>query len=376
MFTLEALEAKEGDCLILHYGDAANPRRILIDGGPRGAYRQVLRKRLVELRGVHGPLQLEMVMVSHIDADHITGILDLFNELAEQREQGDEPLVDIVTLWFNSFDDILGSEGDELLARFQAAANTAAAGEALSPDSPVSQAGALILAGVGQGRRLRGLAAALGTQTNAGFEQLVMAAAAPAEVRPLDLGDGLKFTVLGPAAAQLAALRREWDAELAKMKKASREEAAAIGAAFLDESAANLSSTVVLAERGGKRMLLTGDARGDFVLDGLRNAGLLENGEIHLDLLKVPHHGSDRNVTLDFFERITADHYVISANGKYDNPDHSMLEMLREARKGQHYTVYFTNEVTQVTRFMAHGAEDGFDTVVRDRDALSLSVAL
>jgi beta-lactamase superfamily II metal-dependent hydrolase len=41
---------------------------------------------------------------------------------------------------------------------------------------------------------------------------------------------------------------------------------------------------------------------------------------IHVDLLKVQHHGSNHSTTQDFFERVTADHYVISGNGKHGIP--------------------------------------------------------
>ena len=34
LFTLEAIKAKHGDSLILHYGKEDDPRFILIDGGP------------------------------------------------------------------------------------------------------------------------------------------------------------------------------------------------------------------------------------------------------------------------------------------------------------------------------------------------------
>ena len=40
-------------------------------------------------------------------------------------------------------------------------------------------------------------------------------------------------------------------------------------AAFSDSSVANLSSIVVLAECGGKTMMLTGDARGDDIISGV-----------------------------------------------------------------------------------------------------------
>ena len=82
-------------------------------------------------------------------------------------------------------------------------------------------------------------------------------------------------------------------------------------------------------------MLLTGDARGDHVLEGLEAANLLKDGKCHVDLLKLPHHGSNRNLEPKFFEQITADHYVVSSNGeRFDNPDQETLEWLAAARRG------------------------------------------
>ena len=43
-------------------------------------------------------------------------------------------------------------------------------------------------------------------------------------------------------------------------------------------------------------------------------------GRLHVDILKVPHHGSERNISETFFDIVTADVYVISANGRDDNP--------------------------------------------------------
>jgi hypothetical protein len=115
-------------------------------------------------------------------------------------------------------------------------------------------------------------------------------------------------------------------------------------AAFADRSVPNLSSIVVVAEFAGLRMLLTGDARGDDILEGLATAGLLDaDGAAHFDLIKMPHHGSNRNVTRDWLKMITADHYVISANGEHGNPDAETLRWICEARAGAAYTVYLTN---------------------------------
>ncbi len=85
LFSLEVMQAKKGDCLILHYGDKT-PRFILVDGGPAGVYAQSLRPRLDELRAGpcnNGTVLLDLLIVTHIDDDHIRGVLDLMDRLRD-----------------------------------------------------------------------------------------------------------------------------------------------------------------------------------------------------------------------------------------------------------------------------------------------------
>ena len=89
-FALEALQANEGDCLLLHYDKSgAAAVRVLLDGGPSSIYASVLKPRLDALRG-DSVLDLRMVVVTHIDADHITGVLDLFRKLTEMQTDGED----------------------------------------------------------------------------------------------------------------------------------------------------------------------------------------------------------------------------------------------------------------------------------------------
>ncbi len=132
------------------------------------------------------------------------------------------------------------------------------------------------------------------------------------------LADGLKFHIVAPSLKRLEALHADWEKHVKKNPTDAKV------AAFADRSVANLSSIVVVADLEGKTMLLTGDARGDDILAGLTDAGFIasaKKGKAHFDVIKMPHHGSSRNMTLDFLRRIAADHYVISANGEHDNPD-------------------------------------------------------
>src|SRR5262245_34155671 len=105
-FVLEALQANDGDCLLLHYApNRGRPIHVLVDGGSKGVYKSVLKPRLDSLRG-NNALDLRMVLVSHIDADHITGVLDLFRNLKELQDQGEDAFCRIRTLWHNAFDEL------------------------------------------------------------------------------------------------------------------------------------------------------------------------------------------------------------------------------------------------------------------------------
>jgi hypothetical protein len=379
IFSLEALKAKHGDSLLLHYGKPAKPRLIVIDGGPGGVYNGSLRPRLEEIKGersLDAPLPIRMLMVSHLDDDHINGVLALTNQLVELMQGGGELPYDIVTLWHNSFDDIMGNGAQELAASLASAVKPLATDGALPANLPLSRPSAAVVASVPQGRQLRDNARRLALSLNDPFTGLV--AAPPKGKKVVNLGDGLKFTVLGPNEARLQELLIEWDAVIKKKGLAKNAEGRALAAAFLDESVFNLSSIVVLAEADGKRMLLTGDARGDDMVAGLKTAGLLKSGEIHVDLFKLPHHGSDRNVETDTFRQIKADHYVVSGDGKHGNPEIATLRMISEARGQDEYMIHLTNREERLEEFFAREKAKGkrYQVIFREQDALSVRVDL
>lgn len=324
MFSLESIKAKHGDCLILRWGTKAKPGIALIDGGPPTVYEDFLRPRLVELAEEFGDgFEFDLTMLSHIDEDHIGGLLDLSNEI----EQGGAPAT-IGLLWHNSLEGLL----DHKFGGGSKAA-TASVG-ATFPGVAKIAGGQAVLASVPQGQRLDAFAKRQGIQDsmNMPFDKiegserrLVVARKAPAPIK------GLKLRVIGPSATQIEALRKAW----VKNRKEG------ITAAFEDESPYNLSSIVAIASFGGKKMLLTGDARGDMIIEGLCSAKLMNDGKFHIDLFKLPHHGSENNVDTDFFKKITADVYVVSGDlVRFPNPNRKAMKWLAEARGDDEYLVY------------------------------------
>lgn len=327
LFTLEVVAAKHGDSLLLHWGKASDPRLILIDGGPRGVFNQFLSKRLEQLRASRNdPLPIDVMMVSHVDDDHLRGILDLTKKLEDLDEQDRDLPWEIDDLWHNSFDDVVGN----------AAARAFGASFAPGAFSPQTRHSGATIASVGQGRTLRDRAENLAIPTNGGDDLIVGGFT-------WDMGGGLSFQVIGPRREQIDEFREAWDKELERKGWATRTAAAEV-AAFLDKSPANLASIVVLAKLGSKTILLTGDARGDHIIEGLREDGTLppSGGSIKVNILKVPHHGSDRNVDTQFFRTVKADHYVISGNGKHENPDMTTLQMIFDARGNARFKIHCT----------------------------------
>ena len=340
IFSLEALQAYHGDCLLLHAGTTSKPVLLLIDGGPSGTWETSLQPRLEELRARRagdGALRIDLAMVSHIDSDHVAGMVDFAGELVTAQQDSVPLRYDVRTLWHNSFDDVLGNDAEDLRV---AAVDILSAPVADRVADEIRAAGLAVVASVAEGRELRDQAQTLGWSVNEPFDGPVVL---PKEgVRKITLGP-LSLTVVCPHAKQLEKLHAAWDKWLKGHPKAVANPATA--AASRDNSPYNLSSIVVLAECDGKSMLLTGDARDDHVLAGLEEAGIAKDGKTHVDILKLPHHGSIRNMRAEFFACVTADHYVISADGRHGNPETDTLTLIADSRDDENFTIHLTNRV-------------------------------
>lgn len=301
---------------------------MLVDGGPSGVYEDVLRPRLKKLPRQHGLVRtLDVVCISHIDQDHIVGILRLLTEVRRAHRDPGGPPFQIERLWHNSIEKLVDSVEPQLAASVEQAI-------LLAKDDLA------VCASFNQGRDARDLAASLGLGGNLPFN-------APITQGSKTSIHGLDVTAIGPSRAALAALARKWRAA----KKKKRKEI--VAAAYEDPSIPNLSSIAFHIKFGQHSALMTGDARGDRLLSGLEQAGLVDkNSVLKVDVLKLPHHGSQNNVEPEFFRRVQARHYVISADGiKHDHPSEDTLEWLVKSRSdADRYTVHLTNSIPKAEK--------------------------
>lgn len=340
MFNLHVIQAEFGDSMLIEYGSNAHPKYILIDGGPSGIYDNFLRQAILDIVGTR---TLEVAVVTHIDADHIKGVLDLLAELKSQEDNGETRFLQITDFWFNSFARTIDTT-NSLTNRINALFSTAAANGIQMAST------AIAINGINEGNKVTTLCNILGIAINTPAPQGVIRVGSPNAV--LNYGN-LVFTIVGPTQENLDELQREWEEWLTE-----RENEMTAGSfdilSMSDKSVPNLSSIAFLVEGDGRTILFTGDGRGDHLLQGLKKKGLLTNGGIDVNVLKVAHHGSDRNTDRAFFERVRANTYVISANGKYKNPDYTTLTWIVEAANEQRREIELvvTNETPSTKKLI------------------------
>lgn len=358
-------QAAQGDCLLLTGKDGTN---VLVDGGLAGSYRAHVAPTLGEM--ARAGQVLDLVYVSHIDQDHISGVLRMVDDLIDwkvfefQRQSGNlgfpKPRAprppEIRAIWHNAFHDQVeanvGSIGDLLVAGAKTLQmEDAFAGSLELYDGLIASERQALLLSARVGQEL------LAIPWNQEFDGGLMYVMEPAD--RFSLGS-LIFSVIGPFEEDLVKLRRRWNrwleahqeavevirektvrdadrlglGEAEALLRGTRELAAELGKRNL-VTPPNLASLMILAEEDGHTVLLTGDGHGDDILDGLEvNQRLNGQGGIHVDVLKVQHHGSEHNANEEFCRRVTADHYLFCGNGAHENPDLDILKAFAKARLG------------------------------------------
>lgn len=330
-FCLHALKSRHGDCLFLRTGRTT----ILVDGGPGGVYRQFLKPGIEAIQTESCskyPFAIDLLLVSHIDEDHVLGLIDLLDDMLKRKSAQQSPRVSIHSAWFNCFADTLARLVRENADRIERDAQRVAAQAQKSLSISLGLDNSLdVISSVSQGRRLRQALDLLKIPVNLPFDNGLVTNENGNQAHVI--GD-VTVRIIGPGARQLEELRGSWKKILPDILDPARGKAAtAVAAARLDQSLFDLASIAVIAENRGSRMLLTGDARGDIIMDWLKEQDELDaTGRAHFDVLKLPRHGSTRNIPDGFFRTITADHYVISGNGRFGNPNPGVLCMLFEER--------------------------------------------
>jgi hypothetical protein len=294
-FTIEMLPGREGDCLWIEYGAAADVHRILIDGGRKGTWK-ALSGRIDA--AADKPCHFDLMVITHVDADHIEGVLELLKSKSKA--------IVIDEIWFNGWKHLDENE--------------------IETFGPV------------QGEMLTYAITKRKIKWNSYFNGKAVA------VPKTGFGDctlpgGMNISLLSPTRESLLTLKPVWEkacadagikpgAERYTEPPSGFESFGALdvdklaGTSFqTDPSETNGSSIAFIAKFEQKSLLLAGDAHPDVLLEGIKKRQI-DGKKLPIDAFKVPHHGSKYNFNNDLLGSVACSKYLISTSGaRFNHPD-------------------------------------------------------
>jgi beta-lactamase superfamily II metal-dependent hydrolase len=316
-FVVEMLPAGPGDALWIEYGTRDDLHRVLIDGGTYDTD-EVIKARLAKTK--EKTPHFDLIVITHVDDDHIGGMLRLLIDKRVRLTTDD--------LWLNAWDQLPGTR----------------------PHPRLGVAGAEFFTLLLRRRRIA---------PNRAFNGEAAAALADRPLTPVRLAGGMQLTMLSPGIAELDSLKTVWQKELAERKldgngwdegaivnwmheehppkidkeywllggrqkrigKVGNEDElrnAAESEFTEDGSPTNGSSIAVLAEFAGRACVLAGDAYPSVLAASLvrlrQERG--ERGErLEITAMKVPHHGSRANVSIELVRDLGCRRFLVSTDG-------------------------------------------------------------
>lgn len=328
VFRVHVLGADHGDCTLIEYGRDSKIHCVVIDGGTVATF-----PRLLNILNQLDAAEMDLLVVTHVDNDHIGGVLPLVEHHFSRRFKD---------VWFNGRHH-LNSEGN------------------LEPFGAV------------KGERLTA-ALLKGTPWNYAFDNEAVRLDDHGYPRQYTLAGGAKVTVLSPGKSELSAMIPRWDYEVKKagMLPAQRTvipspppgfesmgpssiniKALASKESDLDKSEPNGSSIALLVEFGNRKALFAGDAFPNVLIESALKLPKEElvDGKVHLDLFKLPHHGSQGNVTTELLEKFPSKQYVFSTNSKiHKHPDDvAVARVIEYGQQLEHAPLLVFNYATSKT---------------------------
>jgi len=287
LLNIKFLPAFNGDCILI----TTDKFNILIDGGTQKTYSLSLRKALEEVN------QLDLVILTHIDSDHIMGLIELFK---------DNKTV-VKKVWFNSLGKLSQLFDEQYNKQIEYSTNDKS--KNISPK---------------QGESLEDILIKLGIE----YELIYI------EKQQEYTFEGLEITLLSPYKENLKALYLYWKDNIKIRKDLESEKLA---------SKTNESSIAfLLTYKKEKKYLFLADAEIDVISNSIKE---LYPNRLDVEFVKVSHHGSKNNINQDFLDVIDSNQFVILTNGKAKNchPDKEALDtiILDAKQRNKNISIFF-----------------------------------
>lgn len=324
---IKFLKAFKGDSILISCDTKEGRRNVLIDGGEAATYKKDIGPVGIpvfgELKAIVEKIKkekqkIDLLVLTHIDDDHIGGILKWLG--------ADKTAYELIhEIWFNSGRMIATSLGElenkELENRIDNDEST---------DTSVAQ-------GIAFGKYIK--------ENNIIWQQ-----------EPILQGQeleryGLKFKILSPEISHLKRLLKEWKKKEPDLDTASKSHDYSLSLKEhlendvfeKDKSVPNASSIAFIMQWKDKDFMFLADAYSSVVENGLK---LFKTGKtFNCELVKVSHHGSAGNMSVNLINQIDCKNFVISTNGdRHYHPHKKLLARIIHLKPNSNiYFNYYKN---------------------------------
>ncbi|WP_348236170.1 ComEC/Rec2 family competence protein [Vibrio parahaemolyticus] len=294
------LQAKNGDAILLSFFDPQDiERHILIDGGTASTYQFKNKKGHIEdgaLKiALDGIPQIDLLILTHIDDDHIAGLLNWF-------ECDDSALKKVKKVWFNS-----GSILSEYFKLPQVSQEDPLIKKILDKNTSVRQGLKFVElieeAGIWDKKIIKS------NSTHTLF--------------------GLEFIILSPNELKLKKLLGKWEKDKKSLNTASPSDYAmtinehiSVDIFKEDKSIPNGSSISFIIKNKDSNYLFLSDSHPSVIVESLNKLGVTSDKPLKAEFVKVSHHGSKHNTNYELLSLINSNKYIFSSNGDVHNLPH------------------------------------------------------
>ena len=399
LYRLEIFPASYGDSILVTCL-GRKKTHILIDMGFDSTYKKHIKKRLLEINEEGD--KLDLLILTHVDDDHISGALSFFKE---NNSYSKPNIISVEEIWFNSFrhlqfqkkqidiskrEEILTqNKNQKLLERIQKKARPTEQGQRSGNNISTNKGSTLaslfyfydyikIWNSKFQGNAIM-IKERADTQESAKINsvtlneevEIILLSPSKNKLKKLDhlwseklLSTGFegpisRKSIMDDAFEMLLANINSSDPkkrEIYKIASTDIENIIKLSKEDLetDHSIINGSSIAFILTFNKKRTLFLADAHMDVVIDQLQQVCVDEGTEqLHFDAIKISHHGSKYNTSNEFLELVTSDKYIFSTNGKGStHPDIETIFKIITSNNKRKKTLVFNYKPLHIFRII------------------------
>jgi len=305
----EFFEAGQGDSILVSTDEGTN---ILIDGGANSLYRRKLRN--IKKR-------LDLVVLTHLDNDHILGLRDLLKFDVDNISKNDKYVPYIKEVWYNAFKNTSNKADIDFNPPRQS--TTASIGNLLKFREYMSLVEGKI--------RYRDYISINNI------------------TEPLEIGNNIKLILLSPNDEKLKELYLKYKKEFDNTKisnKCKKFDSTILDLSKTifesDNSESNGSSIAFILIYKDKKFLFLADAHIPLIVESLkkvRKRYFSNEKRMNFEFIKLSHHGSKNNINYDFIDLVESENYIFLTNSSgHNHPDKETISKILVHNKSLNYS--------------------------------------